>query len=106
MTKTDFTLEDLKREVRRVIEIGETQLGFDGQSALGPMPAEDRAQIERQVAGNRALLVALEELERRRAGDEPTGLICEEGHEPIKYYGDECPMCVEIRLDAITPTGS
>lgn len=34
------------------------------------------------------------------------GRICEEGHEPIKYFGDECPMCVEVRLEAITPEES
>lgn len=77
MTKAGLTLDDLKREAQRVIEIGESQLGFDGQSAAGPMKIEDRAQVERQLAGNRALLAALEELERRRAADAPPEPFCE-----------------------------
>lgn len=34
---------------------------------------------------------------------EPAGKLCHDGHEPITYYGEDCPICREERLDALMP---
>jgi hypothetical protein len=52
--------------------------------------------------GEGALVRAKELIERQQS--EPThGRICEEGHVAIKYFGEECPLCIEVRADALMP---
>lgn len=38
-----------------------------------------------------------------RAAVEPPGKFCHDGHEPITYYSEDCPLCREERLDALMP---
>lgn len=33
----------------------------------------------------------------------PHGKLCHDGHEPITFYGEECPICLDERLSALMP---
>lgn len=92
MTK-QITLDELKRETRKAIQNCEDRLIFGTpNNSLQPLDPDEKAALERQRDGNKAILAALEELERYRARASMTKTVTRYRMEAEIFHGQSLDL--------------